>query len=302
MISILKLVVAPLLGGVIGYITNDLALKMLFHPHKAVYIGKWHVPFTPGLIPAQKDRLAKSLGHVVSEQLLDPETIRRETLSDEAQDKLRRTIQGFLESQAEDPRSLREKLCAVVPPEQLAVYESELIDRSGLFLMNQILQAQLGEVFAQHTVRAIRERLDRLLQHLPFLQDGGLFSNLESSVAGAINQKILEHGPALIHEKITAAEEDIMGRPFCDLVAAYREQIPALTERLLELYRSLLENNLETMLNAAHIDEIVERKIQSFSAADLEQLIFGIMKRELRAIVYLGAMLGFLMGFINLLF
>lgn len=300
MISILKIAVAPLLGGVIGYITNDLALKMLFHPYKAVYIGKWHVPFTPGLIPAQKDRLAKSLGRVVGGQLLDPETIRREALSDEAQDKLRRAIQDFLESQAADSRSLREKLSAIVPPEQLTVYEGELIDRGGLFIMNQILQAKLGEVFARHTIHAIRERM----QHLPFgaLLDGGLFSAMESAVAGAIDQKILERGPALVHEKITAAEEELMGRPFCDLVAEYREQIPALTERLLDLYRSLLENSLESLLSAAHIDEIVEHKIQSFSAADLEQLIFGIMKRELRAIVYLGAALGFLMGFINLLF
>ena len=30
-------------------------------------------------------------------------------------------------------------------------------------------------------------------------------------------------------------------------------------------------------------------------------MIFGIMKKELKAIVYLGALLGFMMGFINLL-
>ena len=29
---ILKLILAPVLGGVIGYITNDLAIRMLFRP------------------------------------------------------------------------------------------------------------------------------------------------------------------------------------------------------------------------------------------------------------------------------
>lgn len=31
-------IVAPLLGGIIGYITNDIAIRMLFRPHKAKYL------------------------------------------------------------------------------------------------------------------------------------------------------------------------------------------------------------------------------------------------------------------------
>ena len=39
---------------------------MLFRPRKALYIGKFHVPFTPGLIPSQQGRIAVSIGEVVS--------------------------------------------------------------------------------------------------------------------------------------------------------------------------------------------------------------------------------------------
>ena len=39
--------VAPLLGGLIGYITNDIAIRMLFRPHKAKYLFGIHIPFTP---------------------------------------------------------------------------------------------------------------------------------------------------------------------------------------------------------------------------------------------------------------
>lgn len=31
----LSYIIAPLLGGVIGYITNDIAIRMLFRPHTA---------------------------------------------------------------------------------------------------------------------------------------------------------------------------------------------------------------------------------------------------------------------------
>lgn len=56
-----KIIVAPILGGIIGYITNDLAIKMLFHPRNSIYIGKFHIPFTPGLIPQQKYELQSPL-------------------------------------------------------------------------------------------------------------------------------------------------------------------------------------------------------------------------------------------------
>ena len=54
-------------------------------------------------------------------------------------------------------------------------------------------------------------------------------------------------------------------------------------------------------MKAINIEKIVVDKINGLDPAELETVIFGVMKKELRAIVYLGALLGFLMGFINLL-
>jgi uncharacterized membrane protein YheB (UPF0754 family) len=59
---------------------------------------------------------------------------------------------------------------------------------------------------------------------------------------------------------------------------------------------------VDKVLKAVNVEKIVVDKINGFDAAQLEGMIFGIMKRELNAIVYLGAALGFLMGFVNVLF
>lgn len=40
----LEYIIAPVLGGVIGYITNDIAIRMLFRPHTAKYICGVHIP------------------------------------------------------------------------------------------------------------------------------------------------------------------------------------------------------------------------------------------------------------------
>ena len=42
-------------------------------------------------------------------------------------------------------------------------------------------------------------------------------------------------------------------------------------------------------------------KINGLDATEIERTAFEIMKHELRAIVYLGALLGCIMGFVNLL-
>ena len=44
-------VIPPLVGGFIGYVTNDIAIRMPFCPHTTKHITGWRVPFTPGIIP-----------------------------------------------------------------------------------------------------------------------------------------------------------------------------------------------------------------------------------------------------------
>ncbi len=70
-----NLFITPVAGGIIGYFTNWLAIKMLFRPHEAVYLNKYKVPFTPGLIPKEKARIASTLGDTVGNYLLTQEVI-----------------------------------------------------------------------------------------------------------------------------------------------------------------------------------------------------------------------------------
>lgn len=69
------LIVPPILGGIIGYFTNDLAIKMLFRPYKAVKIAGRRLPFTPGLIPRNQERLAQRVSDTILQSLLTPEEL-----------------------------------------------------------------------------------------------------------------------------------------------------------------------------------------------------------------------------------
>ncbi|MBM7579839.1 DUF445 domain-containing protein [Jeotgalibacillus terrae] len=89
----LLLLVMMTVGAVIGGFTNSLAIKMLFRPYKAVYIGKWRVPFTPGLIPKRRDELARQLGLMVVNHLLTAESLKAKFLNTEKEKALTAWLQ-----------------------------------------------------------------------------------------------------------------------------------------------------------------------------------------------------------------
>ncbi len=70
-------IMPPLVGGVIGYITNWLAVKMLFRPLREWRVFGLRVPFTPGVLPRERGRLAVNLGNTVANELLTPEVVRK---------------------------------------------------------------------------------------------------------------------------------------------------------------------------------------------------------------------------------
>lgn len=71
------IIIPPVTGMIIGYFTNDIAINMLFRPYRAIHIGKHRVPFTPGLIPRNQERLAKKVSDTIMGSLLTPEELQK---------------------------------------------------------------------------------------------------------------------------------------------------------------------------------------------------------------------------------
>ena len=74
----LSYIFTPLLCAAIGYSTNWLAISMLFRPHRPIMVGRYRLPFTPGLIPKERERLANKVAETVSRHVLTPEVLARE--------------------------------------------------------------------------------------------------------------------------------------------------------------------------------------------------------------------------------
>lgn len=84
----------PLLGGLIGYMTNHVAIRMLFRPLKPWRILGLKVPMTPGVIPSKRHDLARNIGKMVGHHLLTSKEISKAIKSDKFNNELESVIAG----------------------------------------------------------------------------------------------------------------------------------------------------------------------------------------------------------------
>ncbi|MCT8139482.1 DUF445 family protein [Anaerobacillus sp. CMMVII] len=76
---------------------------MLFRPYRAYYLGKWRIPFTPGLIPKRRGELAEQLGKLVVNHLLTAEGLQKKLENKmfvhEMTEWVQREVRKFLQSE-----------------------------------------------------------------------------------------------------------------------------------------------------------------------------------------------------------
>lgn len=292
----LKYFLAPLLGGVIGYITNDLAIRMLFRPRREIRIGSWRVPFTPGLIPRQRQRIAASIGSVISSELLDPATLRETLLSENVMSSLRVKLDETFQGWRFETSSLREKLSEMAGEETVKHYGEQLCVKGADVISEKLVAADAGGTVMRAAMNSLKEK------HGFGLLTGLMDDSVTQNLGGRLNRLIAQNAPSFLETEISRLENEWLDQPVSTLYEKYADKTEPLKERIMDLYRLVIEQKLLSALAAVNIEQIVTDKINAFSAEELESLILSVMKKELRAIVYLGALLGALMGFLNLLF
>ncbi len=110
-IKLLPWVLPPVIGAVIGYITNAVAITMLFRPHNAKKIFSVKIPMTPGIIPKQRYELSKSVGAMVSRELLTEDAVRKQIRSKSFLKNVNLSLGSFLDLLINTPvTKLKEKI------------------------------------------------------------------------------------------------------------------------------------------------------------------------------------------------
>src|SRR6266511_2663165 len=107
-------------GALSGYVTNAIAVWMLFHPYEPWGIGRFRLQ---GAMPKSKARLAKSIGKTVGQRLLTEEDLARQLSAPGLRAAFDRAIAVFLDRALNTPRgTLKDEL----PPALAAELERSL--------------------------------------------------------------------------------------------------------------------------------------------------------------------------------
>lgn len=310
-----EFIVGPLVGGVIGYITNALAIKMLFRPYEAKYIFGWKIPFTPGIIPKEKGRIATSIGAAISENLMSKDVLEKNLLSDEMTGKLRRGIEEFFATQKRNRETLREFLRHFLSKEEVdAAIEnirSELTSQVASRITTTNLGVPIADAVVEHIASKLSvEGLDLPFPGVPNILGGTIWRRLADAVkpplkkflAKNIDKMLTDRGPEIVEGLLTTEIQNLQNTRVCDLLRGHDEQIRQLCDSSMTLYRRLISEQLPKILSTIDIPHIIEGRINEMDMRETEHLIFQVMDKELRAIIWLGALLGLLMGCVNALF
>ncbi|MDR1837221.1 MAG: DUF445 family protein [Treponema sp.] len=312
--NILIFLVPPAAGAIIGFVTNVVAIRMLFRPLKEIRVFGIRLPFTPGILPRQRSRLAQSIGAMVERELLTPEILRQRLLRGDVREKIKESLSSITENLINrtpseilegNERFLAEKIPDILDKLYPALsagilnflrrndIRRELDARGRVFLKNIFLKLNTFQRFfisaAQYDL-TLEQKMPEIIDELTvnaenLLQDNKVKNTLTSAASVSINRMIFGQDNKIglllnINENNKAEIDNFL---FQKVITAADEQI-------------------ESLLASINVKTLVSERIDSLDMLRVERIILDVMSDQFKWIDIFGGILGFLIGMFQSVF
>jgi uncharacterized membrane protein YheB (UPF0754 family) len=169
------LILIPLISAFIGWFTNWIAIKMLFHPKepKKILGITFH-----GIFPKRQQQFAEKLGKLVSEELLSFTEIEEKIVNPDNLSKMMPLVEGKIDL------FLREKLSSVFPMISMFIGQNTINQLKTVFM--QELESMFPEVIGSY-MKNIESQLD--LEKMVTEKVSGFSSDKMESILNQIMSK-----------------------------------------------------------------------------------------------------------------
>ena len=286
--------IPPLIGAIIGYFTNMIAVKMLFIPHEEKRIFGHRVPLTPGAIPKGKARLAKAAGEIVENDLFTMEDITHKMLTEEVEKPIIDKVMEILDENIKDSGSI-----LIGGEDKYDKMEQSFVDLLTEKIVDAIKRMGIEEVIKSQGTEMINKQIASSFV-LSVVVSDSLVDRIMNTVSDKMHEFIDGKGREMIYDITSSRIHDLGERtPLYVLDSAgYSEEV--VREKLVAAYRESVVNAVNAALKRINVAEIVEDKINAMSVEELEDGVMQVMKNELDTIVNLGALIGLIIGSINI--
>ncbi len=301
----LSYLIGPTSGLVIGAFTNWLAIKMMFRPHQPKYIFGMKLPFTPGLIPKERGRIAEAVATSISENLMNKEVLEKNLLSEDMLAKIGTEYDTFAARQKVNGETLRAFLSHFISSQDLEKILSDAGGELAAQIHSRLADSNLGTMLAHAAVEHAISKMENSLLGFAFNAEQFLIllqEPAEHLLSKHINQIISNNSEEIISNLIGQESNKLLDTPVCELLKGHDEQLVQLRHILIDGYKQVISVHLPKILSTIDISRIIRERINEMDMDESERIILSVMNKELRAIVWLGALLGAIIGTVNSLF
>ena len=296
--SIIHVLSGPVIGAVIGYCTNYIAVKMLFRPLRPVHLFGRQLPFTPGIIPKGQARLARAIGGVVGDTLLTEEDLQQMLLTEEVQNQLRISLDNLLREKEEV--SLKELCLQFTDETGYETGRAVMQEKLTVVVADRVLDMGLGEIISQKVLEAVRQKVSGSL--LGMMISGDMLDSFAEPIRSSVDRYLEGNVGALLAPQVSRLWSETEEKHLGEVDQSLREANIDLTEIVMQGYEKLVAAKAADLLGMLHLGNVAEDKVMSLEPEELEKLVMSVMKKELGAVINLGALVGFLIGLLNLIF
>lgn len=294
--DILKYIVPIVVGALIGYCTNYIAIKMLFRPKKQIMLGKFRIPFTPGIIPKNQPRIAKAVGDAVGGQLFTCDDIKEVLMSENMKSNVTGAIIDVITTESTVEEILKSKL----GEERYEDITDNMYDVICEKIEAGIKEADLSSIIIEAGKEAILGKVQNSMLGM-FINDD-LIQSLVEPLKKAIDNYIDERGQEKIIPLVAKAFDAIEKKTPEELIYSLGVNRIMIEDAVCDAYDSIINEKVDSIIKEINISQIVEDKLNEMDIDDIEELVMSIMKNELQAVINLGALIGAVIGIINIFF
>lgn len=286
-------IVTVVMGTVIGYGTNYLAVKMLFRPKKPVKAFGKTLPFTPGVIPKQKDKLAGAIGNAVGTSLLTKEDIKSKLAGEELKTAVTEKITEVLSANISEEikhlskldddgyGEMKAKLCAMITKQ----------------IMDSVNSVGVAGKISEETSKALMEKINGNM--LKYVISEELVKQFTDHVGRKVQEYVDENGATIVRTEVDKRIDTLEGNTVTELLGRVDITSEKLERTISEAYDKAVDKAVDGLMSRIDISKMIKDKIDEMDVDTLEELVLKVMKEQLDVIVNLGAVIGFALALIN---
>ena len=292
-----SILIGPIVGAIVGYCTNFIAVKMLFWPLHEVRLFGIRLPFTPGVIPKEKNRIIDKVARTIGEELLSSDYIAKEVLNDNVRQKFVKAAIEYKNKVINADATLGTFVDGYVDPEKFQTASEKGKKILCKHIYDSIVEKDPSTMIIQKVIEAVKDKLRGGL--LSVMISDSFIANMADGFKVKIDDYIENDLYDFIYEKIGEQVDIILEKKPSDVSATKMIDDAMIEKFVLKAFDEIIVPEVSKMITSVDIPTIVTNKMSKMDIEELEDVLTSILKRELGYIINFGLIIGFIIGLIG---